>query len=415
MDRINKDLQYYKFCAYGFLRNLRFFEAFLILFLLDKGLSYTSIGIAYAVREISANILEIPSGISADVFGRKKTLSLSFLIYIISFLLLFFFSSFAMILAGFFLYGAGEAFRSGTHKGMIADYLKSKNQKDQMISYYGHTRSWSQKGLALSSLIAGCIVYSSQNYGGIFLFSTFPYIVNLLLIISYPSYLDKSSSRKSSGKRQEFGNVVRDSIHTLKERNVLNLLNITALHTAYLKAMKDYIQPMLVSLVLLLPLLKSSSEEQRSALFIGVVYFFIYFLTSAASAYSGKLAKSRMRNIPVITLVAGLVTGGLSGISYLMNLPYLAVLFFLFIFIIENLRKPVLTGYISDNVDTSLLTSILSVQSQLKTIFTAIIALSFGIIADFAGIGWSLTIISSCLLFFSCLIFIVSKGKKVGK
>ncbi len=30
----NKDLQFYKFCAYGFLKNLRFFEPFLMLFFL---------------------------------------------------------------------------------------------------------------------------------------------------------------------------------------------------------------------------------------------------------------------------------------------------------------------------------------------------------------------------------------------
>ena len=35
-----KDLQYYKFCLYGFLKNLRFFEAFLILFFLEGGLSF---------------------------------------------------------------------------------------------------------------------------------------------------------------------------------------------------------------------------------------------------------------------------------------------------------------------------------------------------------------------------------------
>ena len=31
-----KDLQYRKFCTYGFLKNLRFFEPFMLLFLLEK-------------------------------------------------------------------------------------------------------------------------------------------------------------------------------------------------------------------------------------------------------------------------------------------------------------------------------------------------------------------------------------------
>jgi len=71
MSTIKKDKQYYKFCLYGFLKNLRFFDAFFILFLLDKNLSYTQIGSLYAVRELTVNIFEVPSGLIADTYGRK--------------------------------------------------------------------------------------------------------------------------------------------------------------------------------------------------------------------------------------------------------------------------------------------------------------------------------------------------------
>ena len=52
-NRITKNLQYYKFCLYGFFKNLRLFEAFLILFLLDNGMSYVQIGVLYSIREIT--------------------------------------------------------------------------------------------------------------------------------------------------------------------------------------------------------------------------------------------------------------------------------------------------------------------------------------------------------------------------
>ena len=79
---ITKNRQYYKFSFYGFLKNLRFFDAFFILFLIGKGLSFTQIGILYAVREIIINVFEIPSGIIADTFGRKKALVGSCVLYI---------------------------------------------------------------------------------------------------------------------------------------------------------------------------------------------------------------------------------------------------------------------------------------------------------------------------------------------
>ena len=46
-ERYKKDLQFAKFSAYGFLKNLKLFEPFLILFLLEKNLSYTLIGTLY--------------------------------------------------------------------------------------------------------------------------------------------------------------------------------------------------------------------------------------------------------------------------------------------------------------------------------------------------------------------------------
>ena len=166
-----KNRQYYKFSLYGFLKNLRFFDAFFILFLVAKGLPYTQIGILYAVREIVINVLEVPSGFVADAYGRKNALLGSFLAYIASFAIFYFSGGFNLFLLAFVFYGIGDAFRTGTHKAMIMDYLKINHWEDQKFDYYGHTRSWSQIGSAVSSLIAGLLVFYTGNYTNIFLYS----------------------------------------------------------------------------------------------------------------------------------------------------------------------------------------------------------------------------------------------------
>jgi hypothetical protein len=68
---IVKNSQYYKFGLYGFLKNLRFFESFLILFFLSKGLTYVNIGFLYSIRELTIFIIEIPSGVIADGVGSN--------------------------------------------------------------------------------------------------------------------------------------------------------------------------------------------------------------------------------------------------------------------------------------------------------------------------------------------------------
>ena len=85
---------FFRFALYGFLKNLRFFEPFIILIFRDNGLTFLQIGILYSVRDLANNILEIPTGVFADAFGRRKAMILAFTSYILSFLIFFFFVRF---------------------------------------------------------------------------------------------------------------------------------------------------------------------------------------------------------------------------------------------------------------------------------------------------------------------------------
>jgi len=84
------------------------------------------------------------------------------------------------------------------------------------------------------------------------------------------------------------------------------------------------------------------------------------------------------------------------------------MLFFVIVYIIENLRKPILTGYVTDHVPGEILTSVLSVQSLLKTAITAILALVFGVLADMFGIGISFIGVSLSLVIISGIVNISS-------
>jgi MFS family permease len=413
MDRLVKDRQYFKFCLYGFLKNLRFFDAFFILFLIDKGLSYTEIGILYAVREILINIFEIPSGIIADTYGRKKSLIGSLIIYIISFVVFSFSHNFWLFLIAFILYGIGDAFRSGTHKGIIMDYLKLNNWETQKINYYGYTRSWSQKGSAISSLIAGIIVFYGGTYQYIFLYSIVPYMLNLLLIISYPKELNRSVVSKKSKSSIAIGTTIKSFFEIIKQARVLKIINTSAVHTAYLQAVKDYIQPLMVSVSLLLPILLNVEVAKKNGVIIGVIYFFIYIATSYASRFSSKIAAINKQNISYITLMLGFVFGLLCGVFYIYDLWLISLIAFIGIYIIENVRKPILTGFISDNVPNDILTSVISAQSLLKTILTAILALVFGVIADNFGIGVSFVIVPLFLIIITLLIHFFNSLKLI--
>ena len=212
-----------KFYLFQIFLGMYFYFPIIVLFWQNNGLSLTEIMLLQSAVAIFILVLEIPTGYFADAFGRKSALIGSFVVYIISFSVFYLSTDFWLFLIAFILYGIGEAFRSGTHKGMIMDYLKLNHWEDQKINYYGHTRSWSQKGSAISALIAGLIVFYSGSYQNIFLYSIIPYLFNLLLILSYPGELNRSSELKDPESRLRIGLTIQSFFKIIKPSISLNI------------------------------------------------------------------------------------------------------------------------------------------------------------------------------------------------
>jgi MFS family permease len=396
-----KDLQYYKFSFYGFLKNLRLFEAFLLLFFLDNGLAYFQIGILYAIREVTVNFFEIPSGMVADAIGRRRTLVMAFVFYILSFVIFFFAGSFMAFVPAMFVYALGEAFRSGNNKAMIMDYLNRKGWSDQKVNYYGHTRSWSQMGSAISALAGGSIVFISGDYRYIFIFSVIPYLLDLALIISYPGYLDRSIKKLSiKVLLGQFKIVAKSFWEAIKSIVVLKAIANLSFYSGYYKAVKDYLQPVVKTFALTLPILVYMEDEKRASVFIAVSYFLLFMLTSVASRKSDLFAR-RFRNLAIpmnLTLLGGFAIGLLSGLFFWMEIYPVSILLFFGIYIVENLRKPLAVAYLSNTVEQRVLASTLSTDSQVKSLSAAILAPIIGIFADYLGVGVAIMIISLSMI-----------------
>jgi len=396
-----KNLQYAKFCAYGFLKDLRFYEPFMLLVFLDKGLSYLEIGTLYATREVLINLTEVPSGIFADSVGRRLTMVFSFLAYILAFITFYFADSFEILLLVMAAYAFGDAFRTGTHKAMIFDYLRLNGWEDQKTYYYGHTRAWSQRGAAVSALIAALLVLYQGSYAPIFLFTIIPYVLNVFLILSYPKNLD--GKRHTSDRRitEEFVSVMRSLIASMKSLAMVRTISSQALYTGYYKAFKDYPQPLLETLALSLPIFLAWEDQKRTALVIGIVYSILYAATAFASSKSGTFA-SHFNGLATplnLTLLIGVTLGLVSGLLLHLSYVVLSVVLYLGIYILENLRKPMGIAYVSERMDQTSLASGLSVESQAESLFAAAIALLLGWFSNLFGVGLGILSVSLiCLL-----------------
>jgi len=392
--QIKRDSQFYRFAAYGFLKNLRFFDPFLILFFREMGLSFLQIGTLISVREVATNFLELPTGIIADLYGRRLSMVLSMVSYLSSFMIFYFFPSFYVYMIAMIAFAFGEAFRTGTHKAMILEYLRINDMTDMKVHYYGATRAASQLGSAINALIAAFLVFYSGSYKIVFLASVLPYAANLVNLMLYPKELD---GELRSGEKRE---TIKAFLGIFRNGDALKGVLNSSLYDAFFKVVKEYLQPILKALALGLPIMITFGEEQRTSVIVGIVYFVIYIATSYASKNAGRLSgkfgnEARALNY---TYIFGAVLIIFSGLLQIFALQVLAVVIFFFLFILENFRRPINISYISDNIDHKTMASGLSVESQLKTLLMAIFAPLIGFMADKLGVGSAITIAGAAML-----------------
>lgn len=388
--KVPRDKMFYQFSAYGFLKNLRFFDPFILLILRSYGLSYLQIGILYSIRDVATNILEIPTGLVADSFGRKRAMVGAFSAYILSFLILYSFTDFWVLALAMVMFASGEAFRSGTHKALILEYLKINNISELKVAYYGLTRSASQLGSALNALIAAGLVFFTGDYRVMFLASALPYALDLINLAFYPAELDGTIGPAGD---QTIWDSLKKTLENFWEvfrvKGQLRPLLNSASYSGVFKITKDYLQPVLAALVFSTALFPGLESTRREALIIGLVYFGIYLMTSSASRRAYQLSdrfSSRIRAVNITYLVG---TGALlaAGILTYLGWEFLAVLCFLAMFLITNVRRPINVGVISDQISSSIMASGLSAESQFTTLFSAVLAPTLGFLVDRLGLG----------------------------
>jgi len=397
-----KDRMFYRFALYGFLKNLRFFEPFIILIFRDAGLTFLQIGLLYSIRDLSNNLLEIPTGVFADSFGRRKAMVLAFTSYIISFFVFYFFTDFYIFAIAMFLFGLGEAFRSGTHKALILEYLELNGLLNLKVAYYGRTRAASQLGSAVNSLVAAGLLFFTGDYRLMFLATTIPYVIDLVNLATYPKILDGELAQIHRGTIwQQIGSTLRDFLGIFSDWRALKAILNSSGFSALFKSTKDYLQPILEAMALALPFLILLDDVKRSSVVIGVVYFFIYLLTSYASRSADQFSRrfDGLAKPLNLTFLLGAVFLFIAGLATWQNLAILSVLVFLGFYVLQNLRKPINVAFISDQISHKVMASGLSVEAQFTTILVALFAPILGALADNFGVGMALAVFGVGALF----------------
>ncbi len=381
---IKKDRQIWKFCLYGFFKNLKFFEPYLYIYFLALSFSLFHIGILFSIREITVYILEIPTGIFADNYGKKKSLLICFSAYIASFFIFFLTRNFALAALGMIVFGVGEAFRSGTHKAMIYSYLEKKGWFSFKTFVYGRTRSFSLLGSSIAAFLSIAFVLNIPAMKWIFIISIVPYILDFILILSYPDYLDERTESDLSLKRF-FVSTIEKIRSIIRNTFLTRVLISSSLYDGIFKTTKDYIQPIIKTLILAsgVIVIKDLPQASNVKIILGIIYGVFYIFSSSASRNVFRLNKY-IDSFPLMNLLFDIM-----GIVFIvlffgikLHLLWLVILLYFLLYLMKDARRPLVVDVCGDHMNKNERATVMSIDSQTRAVFMIVIAPLFGFISD---------------------------------
>jgi hypothetical protein len=232
-------------------------------------------------------------------------------------------------------------------------------------------------------------------------------VLDFLNLLTYPPELDgELRALRADVIREQVRNTLRDFKRMFTDPRALRAIGNSAAFNALFKSSKDYLQPIVESFALSLPLFLALNDKRRSALVIGVVYFLIHLSTSYASRSADRFSR-RFASLGRAINVSFLLGAGLlfiAGAATWVNLTLLSIVVFLVFYVLHNLRRPMNVAYISDQIANRVMASGLSVESQVTTLLTAAFALLLGALADAWGVGVALSVLGALTLLLYTLI-----------
>ena len=193
-----------------FLHGLMFFFPILSLYLQQSLFTVANVALIFSIQSISSAIFEVPTGAIADLFGRKKTIILSTLVYILGLVSLYIGGGMMMFAAFAVLSALSGALYSGTDTAIMYDTLKNEGKEKYFKKLSGTYWAIWPLGATIGSIVGGYMAtISLRTPVG---YSLIPYALVLLasFFIVEPKYEKKVGATVNSHMLESVKDVLKN-------------------------------------------------------------------------------------------------------------------------------------------------------------------------------------------------------------
>jgi len=383
---------------YNFLLQLNITSAIWVLYLAFRGMSLVEIGLLESVYHITGVLFELPTGVIADVYGKKFSVVTGRIVSVVSCILMITSDSFLGFAIAFCLSSASMNLNSGAAEALIYDSLKELGEEDKYKKIWGNLAFIMSIAQGLAVLLGGILADIRFLYA--YILGTILQIGALTAAFSFsepPIHKDRDKDKKENQEKQQGNLIVNQLVTSIKvlkaRRMVLYLILFSSLVASLQTTVFFYSQ-------------QYFSDMSYSKTAIAIICASSSLIEAISSKYAYRIEKIlKLKGILISIAVVNIVA--LMGLAFIKNL---SIAFFLVTSITGGLAFTIFSDYINSRIPSEYRATILSFDSLCFSAFMICVFPLFGLLAE--KIGFSITFGIIALLYIPVMMFLMLKLRK---
>lgn len=211
----------------------------------ETGLSAAQISSLFGIWSVTSFVLEVPSGLWADVFSRRRLLAIAPALTGAGFALWTFVPSYYSFAAGFVLWGAGGSLRSGTLQALVYEELDRSGAAGAYIHLMGRSQAIGTTATMVATGLAA-LVLAAGGYPAVGIVSVVTTLLGVPVGWSFPETRGTAARPakhgRTAGTRTTYTAVLRDGLAEVRRNPpVRHALLLVAVLMGTAGALDEYV------------------------------------------------------------------------------------------------------------------------------------------------------------------------------
>jgi MFS family permease len=354
-----------------------------------KGFSLTEVGILEGVFHMSSLTTEIPTGMFADIYGRKASRIVSILIYIAYIAIMLYSNNFYIIMIGLFFCGVSYTFESGSGEALVYDSLLEIKEEARYKKVLGYKEGIFSISSGLALLIGGYLATIKYDYD-------FYFMIIIMLLGLIPLLMMKETPNSNSKSTKSFSDRFKehfiDSVKVVtKDKTLLFLIIAGAVLAAPVTTLFLYFQ-------MYLPTLEYS-------MFLVGVFLASFSLFGAIGGFFAEEIEKRFQDKLVLYIIPLLMIVSI----FLIQIEEIIFVPFILVGFLDSLFYVILGDYVNKLVPSNKRATILSFNSFSFSVIMIILFPLVGYIGDHYSLKMSFFVLGVIVIIFYIILLIVLK------